>query len=59
VKELVDAAHRTIDDRAMSDPVLVSLPEEGSFVATVTINRPDKLNALNREVLERLTDAFE
>ena len=43
----------------MSDPVLVSLPEEGSFAATLTINRPDKLNALNREVLERMTDAIE
>lgn len=43
----------------MSDPVLVTLPEEGSFVATVTINRPDKLNALDREVLERMIDAID
>ena len=40
----------------MSDaPVLVA--REG-HLAFVTVNRPDKLNALNREVLERLLTAF-
>jgi enoyl-CoA hydratase len=43
----------------MSEPVLVALPEDGAHVATVTINRPDKLNALNREVLERMIDALD
>ena len=47
------------DASGAAEPVLVVLPEESSFVATVTINRPDKLNALNREVLERLVDAID
>lgn len=28
-------------------------------IATITINRPDKLNALNKEVLNELSDAFQ
>ena len=39
-----------------ADLVLLS-EQEG--IATVTINRPDKLNALNEEVIARLTKVFE
>jgi len=39
-----------------ADLVLLS-EQEG--IATVTINRPDKLNALNEEVIARLTTVFE
>jgi enoyl-CoA hydratase len=39
-----------------ADLVLLS-EQEG--IATVTINRPDKLNALNEEVIARLTATFE
>jgi enoyl-CoA hydratase len=39
-----------------ADLVLLS-EQEG--IATVTINRPDKLNALNEEVIARLTTTFE
>src|SRR5204863_4445855 len=39
-----------------ADLVLLS-EQEG--IAVVTINRPDKLNALNEEVIARLTTTFE
>jgi enoyl-CoA hydratase len=39
----------------MSDLVVV---EQSGHVATVTINRPDKLNALNAEVIDALGSAF-
>ena len=34
------------------------LVEEESPLATVTINRPSKLNALNKETIQELHDAF-
>jgi len=39
-------------------PYLVLLVEQEG-IATITINRPEKLNALNDEVISRLTAAFE
>ena len=41
----------------MSDVVLVSGPVDG--VATVTLNRPDKRNALSIEVRDRVSDALD
>ena len=41
----------------MSDVVLVSGPADG--VATVTLNRPDKRNALSIEVRDRVSDALD
>jgi enoyl-CoA hydratase len=38
--------------------VLCTRDESSPFVALITINRPDKLNALNREVLSSLFDAL-
>ncbi len=40
----------------MSKPVLLNIDERG--VATVTLNRADKHNAFNEEVIAALTDAF-
>jgi enoyl-CoA hydratase len=40
-----------------SEPVLFTLADDG--VATITLNDPDTRNALSREMLEGLTDAFE
>ncbi len=34
------------------------LVEEGSTIATITINRPSKLNALNKETIKELHQAF-
>lgn len=36
----------------------ILIDEEG-FTATITINRPEKLNALNRDTIQELHDAFE
>lgn len=35
------------------------LTAEASGIATITINRPEKLNALNKETIQELHDAFE
>ena len=40
----------------MSDEVL--LIEKNDGVATLTLNRPEAMNALSRELMERLTSAF-
>lgn len=42
----------------MTDYEFVLVTEDAS-VATVVVNRPDKLNALNRIVLDELADAFD
>ncbi|KKM85196.1 hypothetical protein LCGC14_1291530, partial [marine sediment metagenome] len=38
------------------DTILV---EEKKAIGTITINRPKKLNALNRQTIQELHDAFE
>lgn len=40
----------------MAETILV---EGGDGIFTVTVNRPDKLNALNKQVVDELTHAFE
>lgn len=35
------------------------LVEEGNAIATITINRPNKLNALNKETIQELHEAFD
>lgn len=37
----------------------LSYNKDENGIAKITINRPDKLNALNREVLDELADAFQ
>lgn len=43
----------------MTDPSLVLVDTRDDGVAVVTLNRPDKLNALNADVRQALMDAFD
>jgi enoyl-CoA hydratase len=45
-----------LDGDAMSSPVLV---DRHNMIGTITVSRPEAMNALNREVLEQLLAAFQ
>jgi len=54
---IADPLVENIDSDALSDLVVIEATPSG--VATVTINRPDKKNAFNAEVIAALHEAFE
>jgi methylglutaconyl-CoA hydratase len=54
---IADPLVETIDSDALSDLVVIEATPEG--IATVTINRPEKKNAFNAEVIAALHEAFE
>jgi enoyl-CoA hydratase len=47
----------TEEEETMSNASYLQIEQDGA-VATVTLNRPDKLNALSAELIVELTDAF-
>ncbi len=54
---IADPLVENIDSDALSDLVVIEATPEG--IATVTINRPEKKNAFNAEVIAALHEAFE
>ena len=55
--DFYDARNTTLaENYGMSDPILLEINDG---VALVTLNRPDKLNALNYELIDRLMSALD
>src|ERR1044071_9362877 len=50
------ATQHRVEEQAMADPVV--LYEVDDKVSVITLNRPDKLNAISPELMRQLLDAF-